>query len=175
METRKRLFISNIDFDIDTEALRVMFEEIGPCLSVVIATDRETKRSRGFAFIEMEKESDADRCVKELNDRSINGRQMKVAFDKGKVISVGKEAVKFEILPPIQRIPIFKRVIKVDPFIKDPQKKLDFKDVATLSRYVSERGKILPRGHTGLSAYNQRKLKKAIRRAQNIGLMPYTL
>ena len=168
-----RLFISNIDFEVTTEELRTMFEEIGPCLSVVIAVDRETKRSRGFAFIEMEGKSEAERAVKELNERMINGRPMKVAFDKGKTSS-SKPSEKREILPPIQRVPIFRRNKKVDPFIQYPERKISYKDVATLARYVSERGRILSRKYTGLSAYNQRKLKKAIKRAQSLGLMPYS-
>lgn len=176
MDKKSKLFISNIDFEVDTEALRTMFEEFGPCLSVVIATDRETKRSRGFAFIEMEGDESAVKAVKALNDKVINGRPMKVAFDKGKAPSVGgKDNTKYEILPPIQRIPIFKRTIKVDPYIKDTARKIDYKDIQSLSRYVSERGKILPRNLTGLSAYHQRKIKNAIKRAQNLGLMPYTL
>lgn len=173
MDKSRRLFVSNIDFEITNEELRTMFEGIGPCMSVVIATDRETKRSRGFAFVEMEDVATAEKAVKELNDRDINGRAMKVAFDKGKASDTTKAPSKVEILPPIQRVPIFKRAKRIDPYIQYPERKIDYKDVANLSRYVSERGRILSRKYTGLSAYNQRKVKKAIKRAQNLGLMAY--
>lgn len=51
---------------------------------------------------------------------------------------------------------------------------IDFKDVNKLKRYVSERGKILPRRITGNSAKAQRKLTVAIKRARHIALLPYT-
>ncbi|MBX7143139.1 MAG: 30S ribosomal protein S18 [Oligoflexia bacterium] len=69
---------------------------------------------------------------------------------------------------------LFRRRRKIDPFMEDPSKTVDYKDVIMLSRFVSERGKILSRRLTGLSAYNQRKLSKAIKRAQNLGLMPFS-
>ena len=51
---------------------------------------------------------------------------------------------------------------------------IDYKDVAKLKRYVSERGKILPRRITGNCARHQRTLTVAIKRARHISLMPYT-
>ncbi|MGI6525633.1 MAG: 30S ribosomal protein S18 [Bdellovibrionota bacterium] len=68
---------------------------------------------------------------------------------------------------------LFKRHRKVDPFLMDQSKTIDYRDVAVLSRFVSERGRILSRRLTGLTAYNQRKIAKAIKRAQNVGLMPF--
>ena len=50
---------------------------------------------------------------------------------------------------------------------------IDYKDVDLLKRFISERGKILPRRVTGTSAKNQRKLTVAIKRARHIALMPY--
>ena len=52
---------------------------------------------------------------------------------------------------------------------------IDYKDVAKLKRYVSERGKILPRRITGNCAKHQRALTVAIKRARHISLMPYTM
>ena len=54
-------------------------------------------------------------------------------------------------------------------------KAIDYKDVATLKKYVSERGKILPRRVTGTCAKHQREITTAIKRARHIGLMPYTV
>ncbi|CDQ18420.1 MULTISPECIES: 30S ribosomal protein S18 [Halobacillus] len=51
---------------------------------------------------------------------------------------------------------------------------IDFKDVDLLKRFVSDRGKILPRRVTGTSAKYQRKLTKAIKRARQMALLPYT-
>ena len=98
---------------------------------------------------------------------------MKVAFDKGKQ-SESKGQQKMEMLPPIQRVPIFRRNKKIDPYVQNPEMKIGYKDVSALVRYVSERGRILSRKYTGLSAYNQRQMKKAIKRAQSLGLMHYS-
>lgn len=51
---------------------------------------------------------------------------------------------------------------------------LDYKSASTLKRFVSERGKILPRRHTGLSATQQRKVVEHIKRARFMGLLHYT-
>lgn len=170
----KKLFISNLDFDVTSDQLRELFSKIGSCLSVVVALDKESKRSKGFAFIEMENEEDAVRAIEELNNEQINGRPMKVVEDRGKAAGSSEERterVRFEPLPAIQRTQLFKRSKKLDPFIEDPTKSIDYKDVSLLSKYVSERGKILGRRYTGLNAYNQRKVANAIKRAQNAGLM----
>lgn len=68
----------------------------------------------------------------------------------------------------------FKPRKKVDPFEKDKTKKIDYKDVALLKNYISERGKILPRRVTGLNAKHQRKITTAIKRARHLALLPYT-
>lgn len=54
------------------------------------------------------------------------------------------------------------------------EKALDYKDTATLRKYVSERGKILPRRITGNCAKHQRALTVAVKRARHVALMPYT-
>ena len=63
---------------------------------------------------------------------------------------------------------------KVCAFCVDRVEYIDYKDVAKLKRYVSERGKILPRRITGNCARHQRTLTVAIKRARHISLMPYT-
>ena len=64
---------------------------------------------------------------------------------------------------------------KVCVFCGDKNNTIDYKDVNKLKRYVSERGKILPRRITGNCAKHQRALTVAIKRARHIALMPYTL
>lgn len=176
----KKLFISNLDFEFQQEQLREMFAAVGSVMSAVIATDRETRRSKGFAFVEMDTDEDALKAINELNNKVINGRPMKVCEDRGKTggapagAAQGEGGRRYEPLPPIQRMQLFRRRKKVDPFMEDPSKTIDYKDVIMLGRFVSERGKILSRRLTGLNAYNQRKLSKAIKRAQNLGLMPFS-
>ena len=62
---------------------------------------------------------------------------------------------------------------KVCGFCVDKVEHIDFKDTAKLRRYLSERGKILPRRTTGTCAAHQRQLTVAIKRARHIALLPY--
>jgi small subunit ribosomal protein S18 len=63
---------------------------------------------------------------------------------------------------------------KTDPFVERKQTFIDYKDVATLRRFLSDQGKILPRRVTGVNAGNQRKLAAAIARARAIALLPFS-
>lgn len=67
----------------------------------------------------------------------------------------------------------FGRRKKVCYFTKNNVKFIDYKDVDLLKKYISERGKILPRRVTGTSAKWQRPLTQAIKRARQVGLLPY--
>jgi len=62
---------------------------------------------------------------------------------------------------------------KVDPFLVDKTLKIDWKDPQLLMRFITERGKIVPRRVSGVSAKNQRKLAKAIKQARQMALLPY--
>lgn len=178
----KKLFVSNLDFEVTNDQLKELFQEISAPVSVVIATDRETKRSKGFAFVEMESDDDAKKAIETLTGRQLNNRPIKVNEDRGKGGGFGPssgdgeggEQRRYEPLPPIQRMQLFKRRRKLDPFVEDPTKSIDYKDIALLSKFISERGKILSRRLTGLNAYNQRRISKAIKRAQNLGLMSFS-
>ena len=63
---------------------------------------------------------------------------------------------------------------KVCQFCADKVEAIDYKDVARLRKYVSERAKILPRRTTGTCAKHQRELTTAIKRARQIALLPYS-
>ncbi|WP_407081012.1 30S ribosomal protein S18 [Magnetococcus marinus] len=70
------------------------------------------------------------------------------------------------------RRPFFRRR-KVCPFCADKGLKIDYKDPKMLSRYITERGKMVPSRITGVCAPHQRKLSVAIKRARNIALLPF--
>lgn len=63
---------------------------------------------------------------------------------------------------------------KVCAFCVDKIQHIDYKDIARLRRFTSERGKILPRRMSGTCAKHQRQLSTAIKRARQIALLPYT-
>jgi small subunit ribosomal protein S18 len=62
---------------------------------------------------------------------------------------------------------------KVDYFSVNKIDDINYKDVDNLKNFLGDGGKILPRRHTGLSAHHQRLLKRAIKRARNIALLPF--
>ena len=75
---------------------------------------------------------------------------------------------------PMRRRPMHRRR-KVCVFCSDENQKIDYKDANTLRKYISERGKILPRRITGSCAKHQRELTVAIKRARHVALIPYVI
>ena len=63
---------------------------------------------------------------------------------------------------------------KVCQFCADKNKEIDYKDVETLKKFVTERGKILPKRITGTCAMHQREVTRAIKKARIVALLPYT-
>ena len=66
------------------------------------------------------------------------------------------------------------RRTKVCQFCADKAETIDYKDVEKLKKYVTERGKILPKRITGTCAVHQREVTRAIKRARIVALLPYT-
>ncbi len=64
---------------------------------------------------------------------------------------------------------------KVCQFCADKSEHIDYKDTVKLRRFLSERGKILPRRTTGTCAAHQRELTEAIKRARQVALLPYVM
>ncbi len=73
---------------------------------------------------------------------------------------------------PLPRRPFFRRR-KTCPFTGTNAPKIDYKDVKTLQRFISERGKIVPSRITAVSTKKQRRLAQAIKRARFLALLPY--
>ena len=74
----KNIFVGNLDFGVREEAVRSLFETYGTVERVSIMTDRETGRSRGFAFVEMASDSEAERAITALNGTNLSGRALNV-------------------------------------------------------------------------------------------------
>jgi len=80
----KKLYVGNIPFTTTEDDLREAFGRHGGVASVNVITDRETGRSRGFAFVEMEEESAAEDAIRGLDGSDFGGRNIRVneAHDK---------------------------------------------------------------------------------------------
>ena len=75
----KRLFVGNLPFATTSEQLRDLFTGIGPCESATVVTDRVSGRSRGFGFVEMAADGDAERAIAELDGAEHAGRKLTVS------------------------------------------------------------------------------------------------
>ncbi|HEX3876759.1 MAG TPA: RNA-binding protein [Bryobacteraceae bacterium] len=74
----KNIFVGNLDFAATDSSVRAMFEEYGTVDRVNLVTDRDTGRSRGFAFVEMSNAEEADRAIARLNGANVGGRALNV-------------------------------------------------------------------------------------------------
>jgi RNA recognition motif-containing protein len=73
-----KLFVGNLNFDTTEEDLRSLFAQAGTVTSVALIKDRATGRSKGFAFIEMSNQSEAEQAIKLFNGYSLANREIKV-------------------------------------------------------------------------------------------------
>jgi len=72
----KKIYVGNLPWSADEAGLRELFSSVGEVHSAVIS-DRETGRSRGFGFIEMD-DSDAEKAISQLNGQELDGRQLRI-------------------------------------------------------------------------------------------------
>src|SRR4051794_37949318 len=73
-----KLYVGNLSFDTTTQDLETMFAESGTVTSASIIEDRETGRSRGFAFVEMSSGAEAKAAITALDGKEVGGRNLKV-------------------------------------------------------------------------------------------------
>ena len=78
----KKLFVGNLSFHTTSADLEALFAEVGTCESASVITDRDTARSRGFGFVEMGSNGEAQKAIAALNGRDIHGRQLNVSEAK---------------------------------------------------------------------------------------------
>jgi cold-inducible RNA-binding protein len=74
----RKLFVGNLAFSVGEAELRQLFEQKGGVDSATVMRDTETGRSRGFGFVEMSSEEDAQKAIKELNEFAVDGRNLTV-------------------------------------------------------------------------------------------------
>ncbi|HEY6341788.1 MAG TPA: RNA-binding protein [Bryobacteraceae bacterium] len=74
----KNIFVGNLSFGAAEDTIRSMFEQYGAVERVSLVTDRDTGQPRGFGFVEMTNNAEADRAIAELNGRELDGRSLNV-------------------------------------------------------------------------------------------------
>lgn len=80
----KNIFVGNLDFAATESSIRSLFQSYGSIDRVNLVTDRETGRSRGFAFVEMTDAGEADKAIAALNGADLDGRALNVNEAKPK-------------------------------------------------------------------------------------------
>jgi cold-inducible RNA-binding protein len=82
-----KLFVGNLPWTVNDEALKTAFESHGTVLTAKVINDRQTGRSRGFGFVEMENETEATAAIQALNGSQLKGRNIIVSEAKAKSVS----------------------------------------------------------------------------------------
>ncbi len=78
------MYVSNLGFHVTEDDLRKLFEPFGQVSSAKLITDRETGRSRGFGFVEMDSDAEAKEAMAKLNNKDVEGRAISVSVAKEK-------------------------------------------------------------------------------------------
>jgi RNA recognition motif-containing protein len=87
--TLKNIFVGNLDFGATEDQIRSLFESYGAVERVSLMRDRDTGRSRGFAFVEMTNANEADQAIAGLNGTNLGGRALNVNEARPKVDRAG--------------------------------------------------------------------------------------
>lgn len=186
-----KVFVGNFSFSVDDEQLKEYFSVIGPVISAKVMKEGQGGRSRGFGFVEFGTEEEAERAIKELEGSVWEGRVLKVSQDRsgrrleqegssdkltsnisqeGGVYQRSQSPMGYFRAQPLDLG--IKRKKRIDPFEEDTTLSVNYKDPRLLSRFMSERGRILPRRMTGMSSKNQRAVTLAVKRAHQLSLLP---
>ena len=125
------IFVAKLDFGVDNAQLRSLFEPYGKVNKATVATDKETGRSRGFGFVEMDDESEGTAAIEALDGFSVNGRTIAVkkAEDRGDNRSQGPRTEaprRNEGYQPENKKPVSEGFVPTpfDPNALDPRKKI---------------------------------------------------
>jgi len=73
-----KLYVGNLPFTIDSEKLKELFASFGDIEEATVISDRFSGRSKGFGFVTFSKDEDAKKAIKEMHDKEVEGRNLKV-------------------------------------------------------------------------------------------------
>jgi RNA recognition motif-containing protein len=74
-----KLYVGNLGFDVTEQELESMFAQAGSCQSVAVITDKFSGQSRGFGFVEMSSNAEAQQAIQQFNGQALKGRALKVS------------------------------------------------------------------------------------------------
>lgn len=74
----KKIYVGNLPYSSNDQSLEALFSNYGTVESAKVIVDRDTGRSKGFAFVEMSTEEEAQEAIEQLNEKEVEGRNIKV-------------------------------------------------------------------------------------------------
>jgi len=74
-----KLYVGNLSYDVTSEQLTELFSKAGKAVDVIVITDRNTGRSKGFGFIEFASEKEAQKAIEMFNEQEFEGRKLIVS------------------------------------------------------------------------------------------------
>jgi RNA recognition motif-containing protein len=86
----KKLYVGNLGFDVTDKDLEALFAQAGNCQSVAVITDKFSGQSRGFGFVEMSSDAEAQNAIKQFDGQEFKGRALKVNEAKAREDSGGR-------------------------------------------------------------------------------------
>jgi len=78
----KKMYVGNLASEVSNKDLEDLFAQAGVCESVAVITDRDTGQSRGFGFVEMSSNGEAQKAIQQFNGQELKGRALKVSEAK---------------------------------------------------------------------------------------------
>ncbi len=75
-----KLYVGNLSYDVTEQQLRDLFSQAGTIKDVTLITDRDTQRSKGFGFVEMTTQAEAQKAIELLNGKELDGRALTVSI-----------------------------------------------------------------------------------------------
>ncbi len=77
-----KLYVGNLSYNVSEEQLRELFGQAGEIKEVTLIMDRDTRRPKGFGFVEMINQEDAEKAIRMFNDQEMDGRRLTVNMAK---------------------------------------------------------------------------------------------
>ncbi len=75
-----RLFVGNLSYNVSEEDVRELFSQAGELKDVTLVVDRDTRRPKGFGFVEYTNQADAEKAIQMFNDQELDGRRLNVSM-----------------------------------------------------------------------------------------------
>ena len=86
-----KMFVGGLPYSVDSEKLKQLFTEFGGVYSAQVIVDRYSNQSKGFGFVEMQSDEEAQSAIQKLNDSEVDGRRINVSVARPKEEQSGRD------------------------------------------------------------------------------------